>query len=77
MAVKFERFFELDLSVSAEFDSVSSHSWAKYFAHHEFHGYLEQTLLGHYSIPLWKVMNKYKAGHVRFLLLTVETNSSN
>jgi len=42
--VKFERFFELNVLVLAEFDAISSHSRMKYFALHEYCGYLARSI---------------------------------
>ncbi len=44
MVVKFERFIELHLSVLAKFHTISSRSWMKSFALHDYRSYLFLTL---------------------------------
>jgi hypothetical protein len=43
-ALKFKRFFELNLSVKSKFCTILSHSWTKYFALHEYRSYLPGTI---------------------------------
>jgi len=48
MAVKFKRFFELNLSVQTEFHFILSHLWSLWrqsFALHEYHRYLVFTIV--------------------------------
>jgi hypothetical protein len=48
LAVKFGRFFELNLSVTAKFHTISSHSRTKSFAPHEHRSYLLSTQISKY-----------------------------